>query len=86
MYHFGERDSLIPREAIEKIRAAHPQGEYFIYPADHGFNCDHRASFDAAAAQLARERTLAFLARHLVGAADATQDDDGVPLDKWSDA
>jgi carboxymethylenebutenolidase len=86
MYHFGERDKTIPPEAIEKIRAAHPQGEYFIYAADHGFNCDHRASFDTAAAQLARERTLAFFAQHLVGGADATQDDDGVPLDKWSDA
>jgi carboxymethylenebutenolidase len=64
-YHFGERDQSIPPEAIGKIRAAHPAGEYHVYPADHGFNCDHRASYDAASAALARERTLAFLARHL---------------------
>jgi carboxymethylenebutenolidase len=84
MYHFGERDKTIPSEAIEKIRAAHPQGEVFTYAADHGFNCDHRASFDADAAKRARERTLAFLARHLTGPAESTDDD--LPLDKWSDA
>jgi carboxymethylenebutenolidase len=84
MFHFGERDKTIPSEAIEKIRAAQPQGEYFIYAADHGFNCDQRASFDAAAAKQARERTLAFLARHLVRR-EAAQDDE-VPLDEWSDA
>ena len=64
-YHFGERDKTIPPEAIEKIRAADPAGEFHIYAADHGFNCDHRAAFDAAAAKLARARTLAFLQRHL---------------------
>jgi carboxymethylenebutenolidase len=64
-YHFGDRDKTIPPEAIEKIRAADPGGEVYVYAADHGFNCDHRASYDAAAAQLARGRTLAFLARHL---------------------
>ncbi len=61
-YHFGERDKSIPAEAIEKIRAADPGGEVHVYPADHGFNCDQRASYDAASAQLARQRTLQFLA------------------------
>ncbi|MEO6079439.1 MAG: dienelactone hydrolase family protein [Steroidobacteraceae bacterium] len=65
LYHFGDRDKTIPPDAIEKIRAADPGGEFHVYPADHGFNCDQRASFDAAAAQLARERTLAFLARRM---------------------
>lgn len=83
MYHFGDRDKTIPPEAIEKIRTAHPQGQYFIYPADHGFNCDHRASFDATASNQARERTLAFFAQHL---SRAEEDKDDLPLDKWSDA
>jgi carboxymethylenebutenolidase len=61
-YHFGERDQSIPPEAIEKIRMADPSGEFHLYPADHGFNCDQRASFDAPSAMLARERTLQFLA------------------------
>lgn len=65
LYHFGERDKTIPPEAIEKVRAADPTGEVHVYPADHGFNCDQRASFDAASAKLARERTLEFLARKL---------------------
>jgi carboxymethylenebutenolidase len=39
--------------------------QVYIYPARHGFNCDHRAAYDAQAARLARERTLAFLAEQL---------------------
>jgi carboxymethylenebutenolidase len=65
LYHFGERDKSIPPEAIERIRAAHPEGTYHIYQADHGFNCDHRAAFDADCATLARRRTLDFLAEYL---------------------
>lgn len=80
-YHFGEQDQSIPPAAIEKIRAAHPQGEFHVYPAGHGFNCDQRASYDAASAQLARERTLAFLARHLVQSPDEEK-----PADEWGDA
>ena len=65
LYHFGDQDPYIPPSDIEKIRAADPNGEFHVYPADHGFNCDERASYDAASAQLARERTLAFLVQHL---------------------
>jgi carboxymethylenebutenolidase len=36
-----------------------------LYAAQHGFNCDHRGAFDGAAAQLARERTVAFFETHL---------------------
>jgi carboxymethylenebutenolidase len=43
----------------------HPDVEVYIYPASHGFNCDHRSAYDATAAALARERTLAFFTRHL---------------------
>ena len=39
--------------------------EVYLYPAGHGFNCDQRGSWNAAAAATARDRTLAFLARHL---------------------
>ena len=64
-YHVGTRDQSIPPEAIEKIRAVDPGGEYHLYDADHGFNCEQRASHDPAAAASARERTLRFLAeRH----------------------
>jgi carboxymethylenebutenolidase len=65
MYHFGERDAHIPPSDIDKIKAAHPQGEFYLYPADHGFNCDQRDSYDAPSAALARERSLAFFAKHV---------------------
>ncbi len=80
-YHFGARDTPIPPEHIAKIRAADPQGEFHVYDADHGFNCDHRATYAAAAARLARERTLAFLAKHMTTAGDDEQ-----PMDEWADA
>jgi carboxymethylenebutenolidase len=61
LYHFGERDPYIPASDIEKIRAADPSGEFHLYPADHGFNCEERGSYDAASASLALERTHTFL-------------------------
>lgn len=61
MYHFGEKDPHIPTSDVDKIRAADPNGVFHLYPADHGFNCDERSSYDAASATLARERTLQFL-------------------------
>ncbi len=65
MMHFGELDAHIPMSDVEKIRAAHPEVQVFTYNADHGFNCDHRASYNEAAANTARERTLAFFAEHI---------------------
>ena len=66
MGHFGERDGHIPVEGVRKLAARHPKHQIFIYAADHGFNCDHRGSYDAPAAKLARERTLEFF-RNNVG-------------------
>lgn len=63
--HFGARDAHIPLTDVDKIRQAYPHLSVFVYDADHGFNCDARASYDAAAADLARQRTLAFLADKL---------------------
>jgi carboxymethylenebutenolidase len=64
--HFGQSDATIPPAAIERIRGAYPQGEYYIYAAGHGFNNEDRPGhYDAAAATLARERTREFLAQHI---------------------
>src|SRR5690606_31907755 len=63
--HFGEFDSSIPAEAVERHRQAIPHAEIYVYPAGHGFNCDRRADYHAPSAALARERTLDFFARHL---------------------
>ncbi|MDB5914281.1 MAG: hypothetical protein JWP22_2956 [Ramlibacter sp.] len=63
--HFGDKDKHISVESVEAFRKAQPGIEVQLYPADHGFNCDQRGSYDAEAAKLARERTLAFFAKHL---------------------
>ncbi|HKZ73984.1 MAG TPA: dienelactone hydrolase family protein [Steroidobacteraceae bacterium] len=79
MYHFGERDKHIPPSEIEKIRAAHTDGIFHLYPAGHGFNCDERPDYDPQSAALARQRTLEFFARHLArepGDRVATEEDD----------
>jgi carboxymethylenebutenolidase len=65
MAHFGERDAHIPAAGVAVFAQKHPEVQVFVYAADHGFNCDQRASFDAAAAKLARERTLAFLRQYV---------------------
>ena len=67
MLHFGKQDTHIPAEGVEKVHAAHPEVEIYWYDAGHGFNCDARASYDAESAKLARERSLEFLKKHLVG-------------------
>ena len=63
--HFGERDHWISQESVATFSKAHPEVEVHSYAADHGFNCDQRGSYDEAAAKLARERSLAFMAAQL---------------------
>jgi len=63
--HFGDQDHWISLESIEAFQKAHPEVQVQVYPAHHGFNCDQRGAYDADAATLARERTLAFLADKL---------------------
>ncbi|MEE8042336.1 MAG: dienelactone hydrolase family protein [Pseudomonadales bacterium] len=65
MLHFGEKDAHISMSDVDKVRGARPEVEVHVYDADHGFNCDHRESYDEAASKLARERTLAFFSQHL---------------------
>jgi carboxymethylenebutenolidase len=64
--HFGAEDPLIPRENVEKVRAAYPDVPLYLYEgAGHGFNCDRRADFRPAAAEAALTRTLTLFAAHL---------------------
>ncbi|OGA64832.1 MAG: carboxymethylenebutenolidase [Betaproteobacteria bacterium RIFCSPLOWO2_12_FULL_65_14] len=65
MGHFGDKDQHIPVEGVKKLAEKYPQHPIFIYSADHGFNCDHRGSYNAPAAKQARERTLEFLRKHV---------------------
>lgn len=59
--HFAEKDQHPTAEQARAIAAAHPEITAHFYDAGHGFNCDHRGSYDAACAALARQRTLALL-------------------------
>lgn len=65
MLHFGRQDAHIPPEEVAKVQSAHPHVEIWWYDAGHAFNCDARASYNAATAAQARQRTLAFLRAHL---------------------
>ncbi len=65
MFHFAEKDRRPTAAEAREIAARHPSTLAHFYDAGHGFNCDPRASFDAASSMLARNRTLAFLAEHI---------------------
>jgi carboxymethylenebutenolidase len=65
LLHFGEKDQHIPIAGVKEVAAAHPDVEVHIYPADHGFNCEQRESYDAPSSKLAWTRTLEFLKKHV---------------------
>ncbi len=71
MFHFGAKDRSIPPAAVQKHREAWPDAPVYVYPeAGHAFNRDtDHARYDPEGAPLALERTLAFFAEHLSGAA-----------------
>ena len=61
MLQLGEHDKSPPADAARQVLANHPTALAYFYNAGHGFNCDQRGSFDKTSADLARERSLAFL-------------------------
>ncbi|HCS46417.1 MAG TPA: carboxymethylenebutenolidase [Pseudomonas sp.] len=69
LMHFGEQDSHISLEAVEKIAERFENNdnvEIVVYPeAEHGFNCSHRDSYNQRAAAEAHGNTLIFLAQEL---------------------
>ncbi|HEX7390507.1 MAG TPA: dienelactone hydrolase family protein [Acidiphilium sp.] len=65
--HFGAEDKSIPQDDVEAIRKSQPDLPVHVYEhAGHGFGCEERSSFDAEANRLAEQRSLDFLAEHLV--------------------
>jgi carboxymethylenebutenolidase len=50
---------------VSAFKAAHPAAQVFTYAAHHGFNCNHRGTWEAQAAALAKQRTLEFFKAHL---------------------
>jgi len=70
LFHFGDRDSIIPPSDVQKHRDAlvdAPLGaEIRVYPAGPAFDRDHDARhFEPESSSLAFERTLAFFGRTL---------------------
>ena len=65
MFQFADQDKSPTLAQAREIAAAHPQAIAHFYAAGHGFNCDHRGSYDAPSAALARQRALEFLALHV---------------------
>jgi len=63
--HFGDKDMHIPMAHVNELRELHPGVQIFDYPADHGFHCDERGSWDAAASKQAMARTLEFFGKHV---------------------
>ena len=65
--HFGEEDASIPMSDVEMIKKKRGGDcEIYAYPeAQHGFHCDERGSYNAEAAKLAWQRSMAFLAKHV---------------------
>lgn len=63
----GEADNTMPAERIQLFRQAQPEVPIHLYAgAGHGFDNPSRENrYHADACQLARQRTLEFLARHL---------------------
>ncbi|HVP29901.1 MAG TPA: dienelactone hydrolase family protein [Myxococcota bacterium] len=67
---FGEKDALIPAAQVDAIRSALKQAgvrsDVVVYPgADHGFFCDQRATYQAAAAGDAWSRVKTFFSEEL---------------------
>jgi len=59
VYHIGDQDHSIPLADIDKIKKAYPAATVHVYEgAQHGFNCDERASYSAADAKIAFGRSL----------------------------
>jgi len=61
IFHFGSEDAAISAEQVVRIGEAMqglPAEVHTYEGAGHGFNCEQRASFNADAASLARERTM----------------------------
>jgi len=64
--HYGDKDTGIPLDQIEQLKARHPSVDVYLYDAGHGFcNSDRPDKFNEAACKKASARTLEFFNKHL---------------------
>ena len=59
--HFGELDKSIPINLVNDFKTFHENVRIYTYPADHGFNCDHRIQYNPKCAEIAFDRSIKFL-------------------------
>ena len=66
--HYGDADHIVPLAQIERIRARHPEIDLHVYPgAGHAFENHEQATYNRSAADLAWQRSIAFLDKHIAG-------------------
>ena len=67
LYHYGDRDQLIPAQTVEQIQRKRKAKVCVWGSADHGFLCEDRPQYHKASASNSMEITLDFLKEHLQG-------------------
>lgn len=68
LFHFGSKDDHSPPDLIAAIQEKFPEAETYVYDAGHAFANDARPTFYVKdAAELAHERSAAFLGRVFPG-------------------
>jgi carboxymethylenebutenolidase len=67
LYHYGDRDELIPAQTVEQIQRKRKAKVCVWGSADHGFLCEDRPQYHKASAKQSMEITLDFLKEHLQG-------------------
>jgi dienelactone hydrolase len=72
LFHFGTMDPRISEADRDTIRHHNPQIETHVFPADHGFNCNHRKEWHAPSAEKALGLTLDFMRRNMPGGPNAS--------------
>ena len=60
--HYGDADHVVAFDLVKKIQSTYPDSEFHVYPgAGHAFYNPEQANYDADAAKLAHQRSVAFL-------------------------
>lgn len=63
--HYGDGDQVVPLKDVQAIAARHPEVDLHVYPgAIHAFFNTEQESYDAACADLAWSRSLAFVEQY----------------------
>jgi carboxymethylenebutenolidase len=66
MLHFGAADDHIGKDQVDAVRSVHTEVEIFLYDGvGHAFANPDRPSYNAGAAKVAWDRSLAFLKENL---------------------